>query len=192
MTAFWLSFVPLLVAVDAVGVVPLFLGLTEGLEAAARRRVIVQSVLTAAGVALAFVFFGNALLRLLGIGVPDFMVAGGVLLFLFSLKDLLWPEPARPGGDPGPVGPVPLGVPLLTGPAVLTSCLLLAAQHGPWLTAAALVLNLALAAVVFAFAARVHGLLGGTGTRVVQRVTLLLLAAIAVMTVRKGLEQLLR
>jgi multiple antibiotic resistance protein len=191
MTAFWLSFVPLLVAVDAVGLVPLFLGFTEGLEAAARRRVIVQSVLTAAGVALTFVFFGNALLRLLGIGVADFMVAGGVLLFLFSLKDLLWPEQMGARRDREAVGAVPLGVPLLSGPAVLTSCLLLAAQHGPWLTAAALVLNLALAAVVFAFAPRVHGLLGGTGTRIVQRVTLLLLAAIAVMTVRRGVESLL-
>jgi multiple antibiotic resistance protein len=181
----------LLVAVDAVGVLPLFLGLTEGLDAAARRRVIVQSVLTAAAVALAFVFFGNALLRLLGIGVADFMVAGGVLLFLFSLKDLLWPELPDVSRDPEAVGPVPLGVPLLTGPAVLTSCLLLATQYGAWLTAVALALNLALAAVVFGFAARVHGLLGRTGTRIVQRVTLLLLAAIAVMTVRKGLELLL-
>lgn len=191
MTSFWLAFVPLLVAVDAVGVLPLFLALTESLDAAARRRVIVQSVLTAAGVALAFVFFGNALLRLLGIGVADFMVAGGVLLFLFSLKDLLWPE-LPTTRDPQAVGPVPLGVPLLAGPAVLTSCLLLAAQHGPWLTATALALNLALAGFVLAFAPRVHALLGQTGTRIVQRVTLLLLAAIAVMTVRKGLELLLR
>jgi len=192
MTEFWLCLVPLFVAVDAIGIVPLFLGMTEGLGPVARRHVIVQSVVTAAGVALVFVFFGSGLLRLLGIGVADFMVAGGVLLFGFSLKDLLAPARPEPGVDRAAVGAVPLGVPLLAGPAVLTSCLLLADQHGAWPTAAAVVLNLMLAAVVFAFAGRVHRLLGGTGTRIVQRVTLLLLASIAVMTVRKGLEQLLR
>jgi len=192
MREFWLSFVPLLVAVDAVGILPLFLGLTEGLPPEQRLRVIRQSVATATGVAWVFVFFGAILLRLLGITAADFMVAGGALLFVLSLADLLGDEhrSARTGrGDPGAV---PLGVPLLSGPAVLTTCLLLVDQHGPWVTAMAVLANMLIAGVVLLFSGGIHRVLGTTGTRIVQRVTLLLLAAIAVMTVRKGIETFLR
>jgi multiple antibiotic resistance protein len=192
MKAFWLCFVPMFVAVDAVGVLPLFVGLTEGLEGFALRRVIVQSVLTATTVALVFVFFGASLLRLLGITVPDFMVAGGALLFVISLKDLLVAEQRLAALDREAVGAVPLGVPLLAGPAVLTTCILLVDQFGTVLTTLAVVLNLGLAALVFGFARRIRGVLGGTGIRIVQRVTLVLLASIAVMTIRKGLEAILQ
>jgi multiple antibiotic resistance protein len=192
MNAFWLCFVPLFVAVDAIGILPLFVGLTEGLEDFALRRVIVQSVLTATTVALAFVFFGASLLRLLGITVPDFMVAGGALLFAISLKDLLVPEQRLASLDREAVGAVPLGVPLLAGPAVLTTCILLVDQFGAGLTTLAVVLNLGLAALVFAFARRIRRVLGGTGIRIVQRVTLVLLASIAVMTIRRGLEAILQ
>jgi multiple antibiotic resistance protein len=192
MREFWLSFVPLLVAVDAVGVLPLFLGLTEGLDRTQRTAVIRQSVLTATAVALTFVLFGGVLLRLLGITVADFMVAGGALLFVLSLTDLLAKERSAQALDRTTLGAVPLGVPLLTGPAVLTTGLLLVDQYGVLPAAAALLANMALAALVFLFAGRIHSVLGTTGTRIVQRVTLLLLAAIAVMTVRKGVETYLQ
>jgi len=187
MDAFWLCFLPLLVAVDAIGMVPLFLSLTERLDRQRRRHIILQSVLTATAVALVFVFGGNALLRLLGITVADFMVAGGALLFVFSLSDLIAPQRASELDADG-LGAVPLGVPLLAGPAVLTTSLLLADQYGRVTTTVALLVNMALAGIVLRFSDVLHRLLGATGTRVFQRVMLLLLAAIAVMTVRKGVE----
>jgi multiple antibiotic resistance protein len=191
MREFWLSFVPLFVAVDAVGILPLFLGLTEPFTAAQRRRVIGQSVLTATAVALVFIFFGGGLLRLLGITVADFMVAGGAMLFVFSLVDLASPQPRAERLARADLGAVPLGVPLLAGPAVLTTSLLLVDQHGPWVTSGALAANMLIAATVLLFAGPIHRVLGSTGTRIVQRVMLLLLAAIAVMTVRKGIEAFL-
>jgi multiple antibiotic resistance protein len=192
MTAFWLCFVPLFVAVDAMGILPMFLGLTDGLSVAERRRVIGQSVATATGVALVFVLFGSVLLRLLGITVADFMVAGGALLFVLSLSDLVSREQHTAQLDRGTLGAVPLGVPLLAGPAVLTASLLLVDQYGRWMTSAALFANMIVAAVVLLFADAIHRVLGSNGTRIAQRVTLLLLAAIAVMTVRKGVEAFLR
>jgi multiple antibiotic resistance protein len=188
---FWLCFLPLLVAVDAIGIVPLFIALTERVARAQRRRIIGQSVLTATAVALAFVFGGSAFLRLLGITVADFMVAGGTLLFVFSLSDLIVPQRAS-GLEADGVGAVPLGVPLLAGPAVLTTSILLVDQYGRLATAVAVVTNMILAGITLRFADLLHRLLGATGTRVVQRVMLLLLAAIAVMTVRKGVEAFLR
>ena len=81
MRDFWLCFVPLFVAVDAIGVLPMYLSLTEGLDPSRVRRVLLQSVATATAVALAFLGGGKALMTLLGITVADFMIAGGVLLF---------------------------------------------------------------------------------------------------------------
>ncbi len=86
MTDFWLCFVPLFVAVDAVGLLPVYLGLTEGFSASEHRRVLWQSMLTAMIVALAFLWVGRAAFRFLGITEPDFMIAGGILLFGFSMS----------------------------------------------------------------------------------------------------------
>jgi len=138
--SFWLCFVPLLVAVDAVGVLPMFMGLTEGLESPVVSRVLRQSVVTASVVGLAFLAIGKGVLSLLGISVPDFMVAGGVLLFVISMSDLLRAEKVQRQVDPDSLGAVPLGVPLITGPAVLTTSVLLLNEHGFLPTATMLLL----------------------------------------------------
>ena len=187
MDDFWLCFVPLFVAVDAIGVLPVFLGLTERLTPAQRRRLIVQSVLTATAVAFVFILGGSVLLRLLGITVADFMVAGGALLFVFSLTDLISPHKPEVLGS-GSLGVVPIGVPLLAGPAVLTASVLLTDQYGRMPVSVALAANMFVAGVVLALSGPINRALGTSGARVIQRVMLLLLAAIAVMTVRKGVE----
>jgi multiple antibiotic resistance protein len=183
--------VPLFVAVDAVGVLPLFLSLTEGMEAARLRVVIVQSVITAAAVALIFVAFGPVLLRFLGITVSDFMIAGGILLLAFSLRDLLSNEKVMRQVDAESLGAVPLGVPLITGPAVLTTSILLAGIHGILLTSAALVANIGIAGLTFVFSRPITLALGKTGAKTVSKVASLLLAAIAVMLIRKGVAGVL-
>jgi len=186
MKVFWLTFVPLFVAVDAVGVLPMFMGLTDGLAAPQRRVIVRQSVFTAAGVALAFLAVGTGLLKLLGITVADFMVAGGILLFVISLSDLLRVEKVQRRSDPDSLGAVPIGVPLITGPAVLTTSLLLLNEHGLAPTAVAVLLNIAIAGVVFSFADAINRVLGSAGSKTLSKIASLLLAAIAVMMVRKG------
>jgi small neutral amino acid transporter SnatA (MarC family) len=86
---FWLCFVPLFVAVDSIGVLPMFIGLTQDIDARRIQRIIYQSVITATVVALIFLWAGIAILNLLGITVADFLVAGGILLFVISVSDLL-------------------------------------------------------------------------------------------------------
>jgi len=184
---FWLCFVPLFVAVDAIGLVPMYLGLTEGIEPARLRGIVWQSVATAASVATAFLAFGPALLRSLGITVPDFMIAGGALLFAISLSDLITGEKRLREIDPATIGAVPLGVPLIAGPAVLTTCVVLADAHGRLLTAAAVLANIALAGVAFRFAGPITHRLGRTGTKAVSKVASVVLAAIGVMLVRRGI-----
>ncbi len=187
MTEFWLCFVPLFVAVDSIGVLPLFTGLIEGLDRRTVNTIIFESILTATLVALSFLAIGTGLFNLLGIRVEDFMIAGGCLLFVFSLTDLLTSGKTRREVDPESLGAVPLGVPLLVGPAVLTTCVLLLNEHGIMLTAAAIMVNLGLAGVFFWFAAPIMRLLGRAGSKTVSKIASLLLAAIAVMMVRRGL-----
>ncbi len=190
METFWLCFVPLFVAVDAIGVLPLYVALTEGMDAARRRRVILQSVGTAATVALVFLWIGPSLLAYLGLEVFDFMIAGGLLLFAIALTDLLSGEKRQRQADPESLGAVPIGVPLITGPAVLTSCVLLAGLHGKAATAAALLANMALAGALFRFSGPIERVLGRTGSKILSKIASLLLASIAVMLVRRGVEGL--
>lgn len=187
MKAFFLCFVPLFVAVDAVGVLPMFMSLTSGMGPQQLRRILFQSVLTAAFVALAFLLGGPAILRLLGITVADFMVAGGVLLFVISMTDLITTEKTRRRVEPETLGAVPIGVPLITGPAVLTTLLLLANEHGFSATAGALLINILLAGLIFWASDGILRVLGRSGTKTVSKIASLLLAAIAVMMVRKGI-----
>jgi len=92
MKSFGLCFIPLFVAVDAIGVLPLFMNLTEDIEQSKIKKIIIQSMITALIVALAFIAVGTATLKLLGISVADFMIAGGTLLFVISIRDLLSTE----------------------------------------------------------------------------------------------------
>ena len=192
MHLFLLAFIPLFIAVDAVGTLPVILGMLERVSPANRRRVILQSMLTAATVAVVFVLVGQRLLHLLGVTSGDFMIAGGTLLFVLSLRDLLAAGKARFQVDQETVGAVPIGVPLITGPAVLTTCMLLVEQPNMWFPAIlAVIANVGIAGGVFWFATPISARLGSAGTKVFSKIASLLLAAIAVMMVRKAFMELL-
>ena len=187
MKSFWLCFVPLFVATDAIGVLPMFLGFTEGMDKKKIHSVVYQSVITAMAVALLFVFAGKAILDLLGITVADFMIAGGILLFIISISDLLSSEKNQRKVDTESMGAVPIGVPLITGPAVLTTSILLLNEYGVILTATSIILNVSIVGIVFYFSFYINKLLGNAGAKTLSKIANLLLAAIAVMIVRKGI-----
>jgi len=188
MKSFILAFIPLFVAVDAVGVLPMFINLTEEISEPQRfRKIVIQSILTATIVAVLFLILGSVLLRALGITVEDFMIAGGVLLFAISLRDLMSAEKAQVKIDPDTVGYVPIGVPLIAGPAVLTTLLLLLDQYGMAAVLPAVVVNILIAGAIFWFAEPIERFLGSSGTKALSKIASLLLASIAVMMVRKGI-----
>jgi multiple antibiotic resistance protein len=191
MKDFWLCFVPLFVAVDAIGVLPLFLNLTQGVEKERVHKIVLQSVVTALVVGLVFAAVGELILKFLGITVADFMIAGGSLLFGLSLFDLLSFEKHHKKADVQSLGAVPVGVPLIVGPAVLTTTILLLRQYGFPLTITAVVINIAIAGVVLWFSHAIIRVLGKTGAKTVSKLASLLLAAIGVMMVRKGIMMFL-
>ncbi len=187
MKSFWLCFVPLFVAVNAFGVLPLFINLTEGIEAKKIRRVVLQSMITALIVALAFLALGTMILNLLGITVADFMIAGGTLLFIISIREIISTDKSPYPIDLDSMGAVPIGVPLITGPAVLTTSMLLINEHTLVITSLAIIINILIAGGIFLSAPLINRVLGKTGSKTISKISSLLLAAIAVMIVRRGI-----
>jgi multiple antibiotic resistance protein len=187
MKEFWLCFVPLFVAVDAIGVLPMFMTLTREVDDNKIHKVIYQSVITAFIVAFFFLIAGRALLNLLGITVADFMIAGGILLFVLSISDIVTTEKTSMKIDTESLGAVPIGVPLITGPAVLTTSIILLDGHGFMITSTVIFINVIIAGIVFLFSKSIHRLLGKAGAKTFSKIASLLLASIAVMIVRKGI-----
>lgn len=192
MNIFLLCFVPLFVAVDALGVLPIFINLTDNLTPSQKRKVLIQSLITASAVALVFLAIGPTALNVLNINVSDFMVAGGILLLVISLSDLLTGEKRQRLVDPETLGAVPLGVPIITGPAVLTTSVLLANVHGMAITALALLTNIGIAGVIFWFAQPITRVLGNAGTMILSKIASLFLATIAVMLIRRGIVEIIQ
>jgi len=188
---FTLAFVALFVAVDVLGVIPLYLSLTAGLSAEERRRLPRQSAITATAVGLGFLLVGNAVFRVLGISTADFQTAGGILLLVLSIHDLLSSGRGSPGGIPT-VGAVPIGTPLIVGPAALATLALLVQNYGYPVTLAALGANMALAFGVLSHADKVGRLFGAAGSEVIAKVANLVLAAFGVSLIRRGLTDLLK
>ena len=185
MKDFVVAFVTLFVAVDAIGILPLFITLTEDVAPRERQRIIVQSLVTATVVAIVFVFFARTVFDVIGIHDYDFMVAGGALLFAIATLDMV--SGRKFARQVETVGAVPIGIPLVVGPAVLTSSLILADVAGLAPTLAAIVLNIAIAGAVFLAADLFTRFLGQAGSRAVSKVASLILAAFAVMMIRRGI-----
>lgn len=140
---------------------------------------------------MGFLLAGDAVLQFLGITVGDFQIAGGILLLVLSIHDLLHPD--RPLRQPGErPGVVPLGTPMIAGPAVLTTLLTVARTYGHALTLAAFALNLLVVWAALRWATLIGRLLGEAGAQAVTKVFSLVLAAIAVTFVRRGLLAALR
>src|SRR3990172_9978241 len=122
------AFIPIFVAVDIFAVLPIFVSMTEGMTEEKRRDVERDSVVTALVVGLTFAALGEAIFRMLGITENDFKVAGGLILLIFAVLDLMGYTKVRE--QAGKPGVVPMGVPLVVGPAVLTTILVLLHHHG--------------------------------------------------------------
>jgi len=191
MRDYFLAFVPIFVAMDAIGVLPIFLSLTEGLSPEERRGVVKASIATAFAVGVGFLFLGKFIFSVIGVTVADFKVAGGIILLILAIYDLIFPEKKR-RAPKDTVGIVPLGMPLVVGPAVLTTILICVDSYGYLPTILSLVANLLLAWWVFQRAELLIRLLGDGGVKGVAKVASLLLAAIAVMMIRLGIAEILK
>lgn len=187
---FLLAFIPLFVAVDPIGVLPIFVSLTQDVPKGQKKLIIIESLLTAVCLAVAFILLGKAIFRVLGITVADFMIAGGAILFCLAIIDLINPGKQRklPAKE---LGFVPLGTPLIVGPAVLTTSLIVVQSYGVFIALLAVFLNIVIIGVLLLSADTLISKLGDAGAKAISKIVSLLLAAIAIMMIRKGLFEII-
>lgn len=187
---FLLTFIPLFVAVDAPAIVPIYISLVDGLPESDKKKIARQSVITAFFVALSFLFLGNIFFSILGIGLEDFMIAGGILLLILSISEILRVK-EREFTVSETLGVVPIGTPLLAGPATLTTLIILAGTYGYPMVILSLFLNLLIAWIMIEKAQTVVKIFGIHGIKAFAKVMALLLSAIAISLIKRGLVKIL-
>lgn len=192
------AFATLFVVIDPPGLVPMFIALTTGMSAEHRRAMALRACLIATILLTAFGFFGESILGFIGISMPAFRIAGGILLFLTAL-DMLFERRTqrREGQTPDPdhdPSVFPLATPLIAGPGAIATMILLMGQAGESWTATAAILGLlwAMMLVTYLFllaSPPLERMLGRTGTVVITRLLGMLLAALSVQFVIDGVRQ---
>ncbi len=193
------AFVTLLVVVDPPGVVPIFVALTQDEKPARRRQILTRAVLIAFGVALFFLIAGRAVLSYLGVTVHAFAISGGILLFATAMPMLFGQRGGLQALEPGErdsvgrdISVFPLAIPMLSGPGLIATILLLTSQAaGDPRRLAAIAITTALvflvAFVSLYLGARLIARLGEGGVHIATRVMGIVLAALAVQYVLNGI-----
>jgi multiple antibiotic resistance protein len=194
------AFVTMLVTLDPPGLAPVFIGLTLGMTRAAQREVALRATIIAFAILAAFAFGGGGVMDLLGISIPAFRIAGGLLLFyiafemIFELRSQRKQELASDAVTIDRIRNVaafPLAIPIMSGPGSITATMLLAGRAGSdWHALTGLMAIIAvvmlLCYLTFLMAERVSRLLGTTGNLVLTRMLGVVLAALAVQFVING------
>lgn len=193
------AFVTLLVVIDPIGMAPIFIGLTSGLDETIRRKVAAQASIIAFCVLAGSALIGERLLGWLGISLAAFRIAGGLLLFAIAFEMVFQRRTERKtdqAGQPGTaIAAFPLAIPLMAGPGAITAMVLLAGRtnHNPILLAAVIaIMGLMMLSswLVFRGAPQLERLLGRQGEAILGRLLGVLLAALAVQYVADGVRAL--
>jgi len=184
------SFIPVFIALDVLGVLPLYASFSMDLDEKRKKRVLRESIVTAFFVTIGFVILGNQILLYLNIAIEDFLIAGGVILFIIAARDLIGLNRDDLAGQEDLFAVVPLGVPLLAGPALLATSLIIFNTLGFAYVLVSVVLNLLIAGAAFRYSFLILRLVSRRWVVAMSKVFLLLLASIAVMFIRTGLQGL--
>jgi multiple antibiotic resistance protein len=184
---FVLTFVPLFIVIDAFGNLPFVLTVSEDLMKQDRRKMVHYAILTATAVGLVFLFFGQLILKVMGISVGAFAIAGGLILLVLSIRYMSTGHMVTAVKEEM-VAVVPIGTPLVMGPATITTLLILALQFPIWMVLISFAVNMLITWVIFLASQRIGGFMGQGGLRAVSRIFSLLLAAIAVSMIIRGLD----
>lgn len=200
---FLFSLVALLVIIDPVGTAAVFIGITPRDSEARRRAQAIRATLISVVVLVSFAFAGEFLLRAMGIGLPAFQIAGGLLLFVLAF-DMVMQRPsglrateserAAAEASDDDVSVFPLAIPLIAGPGAMTSVVLLRGRAGDdyaqvAAVMAALLVTLAITLTCLVGAGTMTGVIGKTGTHVIGRVLGVVLAALSAQLVIGGIQK---
>jgi multiple antibiotic resistance protein len=197
------AFVSLFVIIDPLGLLPIFIGLTQGTDAAHKRKMAVKGVLIGGTILVFFALLGDRFLDLLGVGLPAFRIAGGVMLFLIALEMVFDKRSKRRENNAEElkgsqshedVSVFPLAIPLISGPgAIATVMLLMSANKNDIVSQAAILSVLAgvllLCLLLFFAADKLEKFIGDTITHIISRVLGIVLAALAIQYILDGIKR---
>ena len=194
------AFVTFFVVIDPPGCAPIFASLTSGASEAHRRRMAIKSTLVAASILFAFALGGKPFLHALGVGLPAFRIAGGVMLFLIALEMVFEKRTERREAraedviarEPEDISIFPMGIPMIAGPGSIASAMLLCSRVDNWadrgVVLLALAAILALTMVSLLAAGRIMKLLGDQLEAMITRVLGVILAALATQFIIDGVK----
>jgi multiple antibiotic resistance protein len=198
------AFITILVTIDPPGLAPLYLAVTRGMNREQRSQVSIRASIIAFGILALFAFAGSGILSLLGITLPAFRVAGGLLLFFIAFEMVFekrndrkekTAETAITKDQVRNVAAFPLAIPLIAGPGAISATVLLSGRLPTAIGQASLLIIIlaciVLTFLVFVLAERIDGLLGETGRSILTRLLGVILAALAVQFVADGIRQLM-
>jgi multiple antibiotic resistance protein len=185
--SFLLTFVPLFIVLDAVGTLPFVISLSEDCTTRERNKIINIAVATAAVMGFLFLFLGKIILNLMGISVGSFAIGGGIILMVLSINTMVSGRSVEAHKEEM-VAVVPIGTPLTVGPATIATLLLLSSQFALYWVVISFAINVVLVWIIFISGSFLMKFLGQGGVKAVSKVSSLILAAIAVNMVIKGLS----
>ena len=184
------SVIALFVVIDPIGNIPLFIAFTKKLEKAEHKTVSKTAILTAAALLLLFGMAGTQILQLFGITIFSFMIAGGTLLFIIAIELLTYGEWRFAGGVKEEVGVVPIAFPLLAGPGSITAVIISYQTSGFFITFLSIIIVMAITYFILRMVNPIYKVLGNRGSMIVSRVFAVIIAAIAVEYIVKGIKNL--
>jgi len=182
------AFIVLFVVFDPIGNIPLFHTFTVKFDTKEKRRIINSSVLIALVILVFFAIAGAFILGIFNVSISDFMVAGGILLFILAVEGLLGREEGR-WIDSDDVAVVPLATPLMAGPgAIYTVIYLMVPPYGPIIAFVAIIANVLLQWILLVYSEKILRLIGKTGSTVISRIMAFILSAIAISMIIAGIK----
>jgi multiple antibiotic resistance protein len=185
------STIALLVVIDPIGTIPIFISLTEKMEKSERKIVSKTTVITAGVLLLVFAVAGTQILSIFGITIFNFMIAGGVLLFIVSIELLTsgtWRFGDTVSGESG--GVVPLAFPLLAGPGAITSVIISFQTSGLIVTILSIIIVICITYSILRLVNPIYRILGRRGSMIITRVFAVFIAGIAVQYIVEGVNQI--
>jgi multiple antibiotic resistance protein len=186
-TDFIIVFTTLFIIMDPFAATPIFISLTKKFNQKKRIKTANYAILIAGALLLIFLFFGTLILKFFSISLDSFRVAGGIILLVFGIKYVLniqWEKEHMKDYD---VASVPIGTPLITGPGVITTIIILVGKYGYFIPLLASVSCLFIFWIFLRFSDRIHKFIGDNGAEILSRIMGLIIAAFAVEFIKTGI-----
>jgi multiple antibiotic resistance protein len=181
----------LFIIVDPFGNIPIFVGLTENVQDAQKKKVYNTATIVGVILLLVFAFAGTGILSLFGLSIYSFEVAGGILLLIIAIRILISGSIHENVESPESIGAVPIAIPLLVGPGAITTTIFNIQQYDTIIAILAVLVVMATTWIILRYISRVYKFLGKTGSLIIARVMALLIAAIAVQYILTGVTHFL-